>query len=108
LHEWLNHVALKFLFKIQNVKRKTQLARDTPRVIHVIQRTTPRRQSLAVLIHTQTAPLIPQLHRKADKLMPFSFQYRRRRARIHAAAHCHCNFHKAESRSQESESRIKK
>src|SRR5256885_17245277 len=61
--ERLHHIALKLTLKIEHVKWKAQLFSHAPRIINVIQRTTARRQRVAVLINADPTPLIPQLHR---------------------------------------------
>src|SRR5437764_8726673 len=91
--ERLYHIALKLALKIEHVEWKAQLFGHTPRVVHIIERATARRQRVAVLINADPAPLIPQLHREADKLMSFGLQNCCRRARIHAAAHGYCDLH---------------
>src|SRR2546423_8847569 len=53
--EGLDHVALEFLLKIQNVKRKSKFFGDATRIVNIIERTTARRQRLAIFIHTDAA-----------------------------------------------------
>src|SRR5882724_6168635 len=72
--EGLDHVALEFLLEIQNVKRKSKFFGDATRIVNIIERTATRRQRLAVFIHTDTATLVPQLHREADEVVPLLSQ----------------------------------
>src|SRR5207302_9235893 len=72
--ERLHYVALEFLFQIQNIERKAQLLRDATRVVNVIQRAAARRQRVAIFVHTDTAALVPQLHREADQFVPLLLQ----------------------------------
>jgi hypothetical protein len=65
----LDNVALKLAFQVQHVKGKTELFRHPARVVHVVQRTAARGQGLAVLVHTDPAPLVPQLHGKTDEFV---------------------------------------
>src|SRR5438067_12680022 len=64
--ERLHHIALEFLFQVQNIKWKAKFFRDAPRVVNIVERAATRRQRLAVFIDTDAAALVPQLHRKAD------------------------------------------
>src|ERR1043165_2106546 len=67
--ERLDHITLEIAFEVQDIKREAQLFGHAPRVVHVIERTAARRQRLPVLVHTDPAPLIPQLHREPNKLV---------------------------------------
>jgi hypothetical protein len=93
LDERLDHVALELALEIQDVERKAQLFRHSPRVVNVVERAAARRHRLAVGVRCQPATLVPQLHREADKLVPRLLQHRGRRRAIDAAAHRHRNLH---------------
>src|SRR5690606_38843119 len=70
LYNRLDHIAVKILFEIENIERKPERICHTPCVVDIVKRTAPRRQRVAILIGVYQTPLIPQLHRKADKLVP--------------------------------------
>src|SRR5580765_716837 len=80
--ERLHHVALEFLLEVQDVERKTQFFRDATRIIDIIQRAATGRQRLTIFVHTDAAPLVPQLHRKTDELVALLLQDGGRRGRI--------------------------
>src|SRR5688572_3092950 len=71
--EWRYDVTFEVTFQIQNVERKTKLFRNAACVVHVVQRTTTRRQRIAVFVDVDAAPLVPQLHRETDELVPLFF-----------------------------------
>jgi hypothetical protein len=93
LDEGLDHLALEIALKVQDVEGEAQVFRHAPRVVHVVERAAARRQRLAVLAQRKPPPLIPQLHREADQLVPGLPQHRRRRRTIDAAAHRNRDLH---------------
>src|ERR1041385_7565872 len=89
----LHHVALEIALEIQHVKRKSEVLGNATRVVNVVERAAARRQRIAVFVCVYAPPLIPQLHRKADEMMPLLFQNCCGCGRIHAATHCYRDLH---------------
>ena len=84
IDERLNYIALEIPFEIQNVEREAEFFGHSASVVHVVKRAATRRQRIAVFIDVNSAPLIPQLHRKADQLMPLLLQNRGRGGRVNS------------------------
>ncbi len=84
-NERLHHVALKLSLEVQHIEREAEFFGHAARIVNVIERTATRRQRLTILVHTDAAVLIPQLHREADQFMALLFQNRRRRGGVDAA-----------------------
>src|SRR5215204_4169511 len=83
LDKRLHYIAFKLAFEVEDVKRKTKLFADAACVVNVVKRTTARRQRITVFVDTDAAPLVPQLHREADQVVPLLLEQRGRRRRIH-------------------------
>ena len=81
---------LKFTLQIQYIEWKTQTLGDTACIVNIVERTAPARQWVTVFIHTDPSALVPQLHRKADQLVPLLLEKRGCRRTIDATAHCYC------------------
>jgi hypothetical protein len=62
----LDHSAIEIALEIKNVKRKVELVRNSTSVVTVVERSTTRRQRVAIFVSINAATLIPELHRKTD------------------------------------------
>src|SRR4030095_7545604 len=67
-----NHRALELFLEVEHVKRYAQIVSYASGVVNVVKRTASRR--LRLLIGREPSPLIPQLHREADYVMPLSLE----------------------------------
>ena len=83
-HEGADHVGLEALFLVDDVVGNAEVLGDTARIVDIIERAATRRQRLAVFIHTDAAPLVPQLHREADEFVTLLFEDGGGRGRIDA------------------------
>src|SRR5579863_4778016 len=61
-----NHAILESLLEIHDVKRKTEMPRDTARVVNVVERATTMRRGAAIASKLREATLVPELHREAN------------------------------------------
>ncbi len=89
----LDHVAFEVFLKIQNIEWKSEALGDSPCIINIIKRAATRRQRVTVLIDTYPTPLIPQLHGKADEIMPLLLEKRSGCRTVDPATHCYCDLH---------------
>ena len=67
--ERLDDSALEFLLEIKDIKRKAQFFGHAAGIVNIIERAATRGQWLAIFIDTETAALVPQLHREADQFV---------------------------------------
>ena len=91
--ERLHHVALKFAFQIQHVKRKAQLFRHAARVVNIVERTTTRRKRIAVLVHTDAARWFHNCIVKPTSSWPCSFRIAAAAEESTPPLHCYCYLH---------------
>ena len=70
LDKGLDDIAVKVLLKVQNIERKAELIGHPPCVVNIVKRAAAARERVAVLINIHVPPLVPQLHRKANEVMP--------------------------------------
>src|SRR5579862_1774069 len=90
VHEWTNDVLFELALEVDHIKRDTQMFRDTPSVIHVVNRTAAMLHWLGALKLRQ-APLIPKLHRQSNDLLPAGVHHGRNGRTVNSATHSHSN-----------------
>ena len=86
-----HHVALKTLFVVDHVIRNAQVLGHAARVIHVVNGAAAALHLLRHAFVSGKAALVPQLHRQAHHVVPFSAQHGRNGGRIHTAGHGYGN-----------------
>src|SRR5262245_18691318 len=69
----LNDRTLEVALEIQDVERKSKFFSHTTSVINIVERTTTRREGITVFVNVNATALIPQLHGKANEVVPLFF-----------------------------------
>ena len=90
-HERTNHVSLEALLVIDHVIRDADLLRDSACIVDVIERTAAPLHGLRHALLPGETPLVPELHRKADDVVPVGAQHGRDGGRIHPPRHGYGN-----------------
>src|SRR5882762_11357696 len=87
LNERTDHFALEALLVIDHVVGNPDGPRDSPRVVNVIQGTTPALHGFRHAFVSGKTTLVPELHRQPDDGMALRAQHGRDGRRINPAGH---------------------
>jgi hypothetical protein len=69
----MHDITFELIFEIDDVERKVELPRYSPRIVQVIERAAPGGKRFTVWAYIDST-LVPELHRKAHEIMSFSLE----------------------------------